>query len=54
MSEEPLYDILEEATNGWYPLENYQNLTKEKCKEVYDFLLLRGYNPNRLKIVRSA
>lgn len=50
----PLYQIQEEGTNGWYLLENYENLTKEKCSETWDYLLKKGYNPNRLKIVRTA
>lgn len=51
---EPLYKIEEEGTNGWYLLDNYQNLTKEKCFETWNYLLKEGYNPNRLKIVRTA
>ena len=51
---EPLYQIEEEGTDSWYVLENYQNLTKEKCTEVFNLLLKKGYNPNRLKIVRTS
>ena len=51
---EPLYKIEEEGTDGWSLLENYQNLTKEKCTESWKYLLNKGYNPNRLKIVRTA
>jgi hypothetical protein len=51
---EPLYKIEEEGTDGWYLLENYENLTKDKCTETYNILLRNGYNPNRLKIVRTA
>ena len=51
---EPLYKIEEEGTNGWSLLDNYQNLTKDKCKESYDYLLRKGYDPNRLKIIRTA
>ena len=51
---EPLYQIQEEGTDGWYLLENHQNLTKEKCSEVWKSLISEGYNPNRLKIVRTS
>lgn len=51
---EPLYQIQEEGTDGWFLLENYENLTKEKCSEVWKSLISEGYNPNRLKIVRTA
>ena len=51
---EPLYKIEHEGTNGWFLLENYQDLTKEKCAETWKYLTSKGYNPNRLKIVRTA
>jgi len=51
---EPLYKIEEEGTNGWFLLENYQNLTKEQCTETLKYLTNKGYNPNRSKIVRTA
>ena len=51
---EPLYKIEHEGTNGWFLLEDYQDLTKEKCTEIWKYLTSKGYNPNRLKIVRTA
>jgi hypothetical protein len=50
----PLYKIEEEGTNGWHLLENYENLTKDRCSEIWSALIVKGYNPNRLKIVRTA
>ena len=40
---EPLYKIEEEGTNGWFLLENYENLTKERCSELWSYLLKKGY-----------
>jgi len=51
---EPLYKIEEEGTNGWFLLEDYQNLTKERCSEIWKNLIAEGYNPNRLKIIRIS
>lgn len=51
---EPLYQIEEQGTDGYYVVENYRNLTKEKCSEIWNFLISDGYNPNRLKIVRTS
>jgi len=54
MSEEALYNLLEEGTNGWFVVDNGSNLTKQKCSKLYDFLLAQGVSPHRLKIVRTA
>jgi hypothetical protein len=52
MSEEALYDLHEELTNGWFPVNDGRNLNKEECTNLYDNLLRQGVNPRRLKIVR--
>ena len=54
MSEEALYELREEGTNGWFVVDNGSNLTKDKCYNLYQFLLSQGVNPQRLKIVRVA
>lgn len=54
MSEEPLYQLLEESTSGWFVVDNGSNLTKDQCSKLYDILLSQGANPQRLKIVRVA
>jgi len=47
------YQIEEEGTSGWFIVDDKFNLTKEQAKESYNLLVLEGYNPNRLKIVRT-
>lgn len=54
MSEETLYELLEEGTNGWFSVYNGKNLTKEQCTKLYYSLLSQGVSPQRLKIVRVA
>ena len=54
MSEEPLYDLQEQLTNGWFTVNNGRNLNKEQCTNLYNTLLLQGVNPSRIKIVRVA
>ena len=47
-----LYKLEEEETIGWYVVE--ENLTQERCKELYDQKLNEGINPRRLRITRTA
>lgn len=54
MSEEALYELREEGTSGWFVVDNGSNLTKDKCYNLYQFLLSQGVSPQRLKIVRVA
>jgi len=49
---EPRYRLEEESTVGFTVIAN--NLTKEKCKELYDEKLYEGMNPKHLKIVRES
>ena len=51
---EPRYQIEEEGTNGWFVIDNHTNLTKQRCSEVYQFLLDNGTNPQRLRITRVS
>lgn len=51
-SPEPRYRLEEESTVGFVVIAN--NLTKEKCKELYDEKLDEGINPIRLKIIRES
>lgn len=52
--ENPLYNLLEEGTSGWFIVDNGNNLTREQCSKLYDFSLSQGVSPRRLKIVRVA
>ena len=53
MSEER-YQIQEELTTGWsLPGPEYQNLTKERAKELLEYLYSRGASPERIRIVRE-
>ena len=49
---EPRYRLEEESTVGFTVVAN--NLTKEKCRELYEEKLEEGANPKRLKIVRES
>ena len=51
---EPRYQIEEQGTNGWFVIDNHTNLTKQRCSEVYQFLLNNGHNPQRLRITRVS
>ena len=54
MTEEPLFRIEEEGTNGWFPPEDYDvMMSKEQCRTRYNQLLNDGYSPTRLRIVRD-
>lgn len=49
----PLYRIEELSTSGWFVIERYEKMTKENAKTTWDDLVLEGYNPNRMRIVRD-
>lgn len=51
---EERYQIQEELTTGWsLPGPEYQNLTKERAKELLEYLYSRGASPERIRIVRE-
>jgi len=51
---EKLYRIEELETVGWTLVEPTDTgMTQEKAKERYDYLLSRGYSPDRLRVVRE-
>ena len=46
--------IEEELTIGWTVAgPEYQNLTKERAKELLEFLYSRGGAPDRIRVVRE-
>jgi hypothetical protein len=48
------YRIEEELTVGWTVAgPEYQNLTKERAKELLEFLYSRGGAPDRIRVVRE-
>jgi len=48
------YRIEEELTIGWTVAgPEYQNLTKERAKELLEFLYSRGGAPDRIRVVRE-
>ena len=49
---EERYTLEEEQTSGWYAIE--ENISKQRCKELYDERLNEGVNPRRLRITRIA
>lgn len=51
---EKLYRIEELETTGWTLIESTDTgLTQEKAKERYEYLLFKGYSPDRLRIIRE-
>ena len=51
---EERYQIQEELTVGWsLPGPEYQNLTKERAKELLEYMYSRGASPDRIRIVRE-
>ena len=53
MSEER-YQIQEELTTGWsLPGPEYENLTKERAKELLEYLYSRGASPEHIRVVRE-
>jgi len=52
LKQEERYTLEEEQTSGWYPIE--ENVSKQRCKELYDERLNEGVNPSRLRITRIA
>jgi len=51
---EPRYRIEELSTNGWFLVEDYDNLTKEQTNQLYHELLRDGTSPKRLRITRIS
>lgn len=51
---EPRYKIEELATNGWFLVEDYDNLTREQTNQLYHELLRDGSSPKRLRITRVS
>jgi len=47
-----LYSIQIEETVGWQTIE--ENVTKERCAEIYDRLLYEGIAPERIRIDRVS
>jgi len=52
MTDEKRYQLEVEDTSGWYTVGD--NLSQEKCKELYDQKLYEGISPQRLRIRRVA
>ena len=52
MTNEERYTLEEEQTSGWYTVG--ENVSKQRCKELYDSRLNEGVNPQRLRITRVA
>ena len=52
MEQEERYTLEEEQTSGWFPVG--ENISKERCKELYDSRLNEGVHPSRLRITRIA
>lgn len=51
---ENLYRIEELGTSGWEVVESTAvKMTQEKTKEMYEYLLRQGCNPERLRVVRE-
>ena len=51
MTDTSLYTIQEQLTVGWTDLET--NLTKEQCKQKYNYYLSQGVNPERIRFIRT-
>ena len=48
------YRIEEELTVGWEcPGPEYKDITKERAKELLEYLYSRGASPERIRIVRE-
>ena len=47
MTEQKLYKIIEQASNGWFLVDT--NLTKEQCNAKLNEVMEGGANPNDLK-----
>ena len=55
MSDTKRYCIEEEGTSGWTQVEaNASNLTKENCDIMLQRYIDLGYNPNRIRVRRTA
>ena len=52
VKEDKRYRLEEEQTTGWYLIAD--NVSQERCKELYDEKLYIGVNPQRLRITRIS
>jgi len=52
VKEDARYTLEEEQTSGWYAVG--ENLSKERCKQLYESRLNEGVSPQRLRITRIA
>jgi hypothetical protein len=52
VKEEKRYRLEEEQTTGWDIIAD--NVSQERCKELYDEKLYNGVNPQRLRITRIS
>ena len=52
IEENKRYRLEVEETTGWYIVED--NVSKQRCKELYDEKLYQGVSPTRLRITRIA
>jgi hypothetical protein len=52
VKEEKRYRLEEEQTTGWDIIAD--NVSQERCKELYDEKLYIGVNPQRLRITRIS
>jgi len=52
VKEEKRYRLEEEQTTGWDIIAD--NVSQERCKELYDEKLYIGVNPQRLRITRVS
>jgi len=53
MTEVKLWKIQSNETTGWQTIEEEfcTNLTREQCATRIDQLMMKGWNPNRLRAV---
>ena len=50
-----LYRVMEFTTTGWeIPGDEYRQLTKERAKEMIDYLLNEGVSPDKIKAVPES
>tara|TARA_Y100000004_G_scaffold52818_1_gene58666 strand:+ start:2687 stop:2851 length:165 start_codon:yes stop_codon:yes gene_type:complete len=52
---EKLYKVMEFTTTGWeVPGDEYKGLTKERAKELINYLLNEGVSPDKIKAVPDS